>query len=156
MQLRSIVFMLGFILLGCVFMFRAVSGRLKSKKAQSWPVVKGRVVSSEVEEDRFRSATGKATIAFVPDISYEYQVNGKSYTSRTVIFGATTYDYLTASRICEKFSVGSEPKVYFNPANPQDAVLLPQATEGLRSLIPGTFFIVTGIAIGVMGFLFPN
>jgi len=155
-MLLSILFMLGFIALGIVFMYRAVSGRLKSKKAQSWPVVNGRVISSEVVEDRFRSATGKATIAFVPDISYEYNVNGTSYTGSTVIFGATTYDYLTASRICEKYTPESEPKVYYNPTNPQDSVLLPQATEGLRSLIPGIFFIVTGIIIGVMGFLFPN
>lgn len=155
-MLLSILFMLGFILLGVVFMYRAVGGRLKAKKAQSWPIVSGRVVSSEVVEDRLRSATGKATIAYVPDISYEYTVNGTRYTSSTVIFGVKTYDYITASRICEKFSVESEASVYYNPADAQDSVLLPQATEGLRSVIPGIFFIVTGMLIGVMGILFPN
>ncbi|HNR02085.1 MAG TPA: DUF3592 domain-containing protein [Anaerolineaceae bacterium] len=155
-MLLSILFMIGFILLGVVFMYRAASGRLKSKKAQSWPLVKGRVVSSEVLEERFRSATGKATIAFVPVVSYEYTVNGTTYTGSVVIFGETTYDYITASRICEKYTPESEPNVYYNPADPQDSVLLPQATEGLRSLIPGIFFIITGIIIGVMGFLFPN
>jgi len=155
-MLLSIIFMLGFILLGGVFMYGAINGRLKSKKAQSWPVVNGRVISSEVEEDRYRSTTGKATISYVPDISYEYNVNGKDYTGKTVIFGTTTYDYLTASRISEKFAPESTPRVYYNPANPQDSVLLPQATEGMRSLIPGIFFIVTGIIIGMMGFLFPT
>jgi len=149
----SIVFMIVICAVGVLFMYKAVSGRLKSNKAKSWPTVPGRVLTSEVIEDRFRNATGKASIAYVPDVTFEYNVNGTSYTSKNVIFGETTYDYLTASRICEKYAVA---KVYYNPANPQDAVLLPQATEGLRSLIPGTFFIVTGIAIGVMGFLFPN
>lgn len=155
-MLLSILFMLGFVALGVVIMYGAVRGRVRSKQALSWPQVKGKVVSSEAVEDRFRSATGKATIAFVPDITYEYNVNGTNYTGSAVIFGATTYDYITASRICDKFTVDSEPKVYYDPANPQDSVLLPQATEGLRSLIPGIFFIITGIIIGVMGFLYPN
>lgn len=155
-MLLSILFMLALIAIGILFMYRAVSGRLKSKKALSWPVVKGRVTSSEVLEDRLRSATGKATIAYVPDISYDYTVNGTIYTGSAVILGATTYDYITASRICEKFSVESEPNVYYNPTDPQDSVLLPQATEGLRSLVPGIFFIVSGILIGLFGILFPN
>ena len=155
-MLLSILFMLALIATGILFMYRAVSGRLKAKKALTWPVVQGRVISSEVVEDRLRSATGKATIAYVPDISYEYNVNGTTYTGSAVIFGVKTYDYITASRICEKFSVESEPNVYYNPDDAQDSVLLPQATEGLRSLIPGIFFIVSGILIGVMGILFPN
>ncbi len=155
-MLLSILFMLALIAVGVLFMYRAVSGRLKSKKAQQWPTVTGRVLSSEVVEDRLRSATGKATIAFIPDISYEYIVNGQSHTGNAVIFGQTVYDYISASRICEKFAVDTEPKVYYNPDKPDESVLLPQATEGLRSLIPGIFFIFSGILIGVFGIIFPN
>lgn len=155
-MLLSILFMLALIAVGVLFMYRAVSGRLKSKKAQQWPTVTGRVLSSEVVEDRLRSATGKATIAFIPDISYEYIVNGQAHTGNSVIFGETVYDYISASRICEKFAVDTEPRVYYNPERPDESVLLPQATEGLRSLIPGIFFIVSGILIGVMGIVFPN
>ena len=155
-MLLSILFMLALIAVGVLFMYRAVSGRLKSKKAQQWPTVTGRVLSSEVVEDRLRSATGKATIAFIPDISYEYIVNGQAHTGNSVIFGETVYDYISASRICEKFAVDTEPRVYYNPERTDESVLLPQATEGLRSLIPGIFFIVSGILIGVMGIVFPN
>lgn len=155
-MLLSILFMLGLIVLGVVFMYRAVSGRVKAKKALEWPTVKGKVLSSEVEEDRLRNATGKAIIAFVPEISYEYVVNGKTYTNDVVILGDTTYDYITAARICEKFAVESEPIVHYNPDDAQDSVLLPQATEGMRSVIPGIFFIVSGILIGLFAVLFPN
>jgi len=155
-MLLSILFMLALIAVGVLFMYRAVSGRIRSKNAQTWPMVMGRVLSSEVMEDRLRSATGKATIAFIPDVSYEYIVNGQAHTGKSVIFGETVYDYISASRICEKFAVDTEPKVYYNPARPEESVLLPQATEGLRSLVPGIFFIVSGILIGVMGFVFPN
>jgi hypothetical protein len=152
----SIAFMLGFFAIGVLFMRTAVGGRIKSKQAQSWPVVKGRVVTSEVVEDRYRDPTGKATIAFVPNVVYEYNVEGQTYSSRNVIFGQTNYDYLVASRICEKFAVDATPDVYYNPAKPAESVLVPKSTEGMRSLVPGIFFIVAGILIGLVAILFPE
>lgn len=155
-MLRSILFMLGFIAIGVAFGFKAVNGRVRAKAAQNWPKTKGKVLASEVVEDRFRSITGKASIAFIPEISYQYLVTGTTYESSVVIFGETTYDYITASNICEKFAVDSEPVIYYNPNKPADSVLLPQVTEGLRSLIPGIFFIVVGLLIGILAFVFPS
>jgi hypothetical protein len=152
----SIAFMLGLIAVGVLFMRNAVGGRLKSKQAQAWPTVQGRVVTSEVVEDRYRDPTGKATIAFVPNVVYEYKVNGQTYNSRNVIFGQTNYDYLVASRICEKFTVDATPDVYYNPAKPTESVLVPKSTEGMRSLVPGIFFIVAGILVGLFAILFPE
>ncbi len=152
----SIAFMLGLIAVGVLFMRNAVGGRLKSKQAQAWPTVQGRVVTSEVVEDRYRDPTGKATIAFVPNVVYENNVNGQTYNSRNVIFGQTNYDYLVASRICEKFTVDATPDVYYNPAKPTESVLVPKSTEGMRSLVPGIFFIVAGILVGLFAILFPE
>jgi hypothetical protein len=152
----SIAFMLGLIAVGVLFMRNAVGGRLKSKQAQAWPTVQGRVVTSEVVEDRYRDPTGKATIAFVPNVVYEYNVDGQTYNSRNVIFGQTNYDYLVASRICEKFTVDATPDVYCNRAKPTGSVLVPKSTEGMRSLVPGIFFIVAGILVGLFAILFPE
>ncbi len=152
----SIIFMLGLIAVGVLFMYKAVAGRLKSKQAQSWPTVKGLVLTSEVEEDRFRNSTGKATIAFMPSVLYEYTVEGQTYTGKNVIFGQTNYDYITAARICDKFAEDATPNVYYNPENHSESVLAPKATEGLRSLVPGIFFIVSGIIVGLFGILFPS
>jgi len=60
-----------------------------------------------------------------------------------------------SGRSCEIFTPDSDLNFYYNPANP-DSVLLPQATEGLRLLIPGIFFILASILIGLFRFLFPN
>lgn len=155
-MIRTILFVLGFIAVGVVFGYKAVSGRIRSKAAQNWPTVKGKVLTSEVMEDRFRNATGKASIAFVPEITYTYTVDGREYNGDTVIFGEITYDYITAARICEKFAVESEPNVYYDPAKPEESVLLPKATEGLRSLIPGIFFLAVGVVILVFALVFPK
>ena len=155
-MLRSIAFMLGLIAVGILFMYRAVQGRLKTRQAQAWPTVKGLVKTSEAVEDRYRNPTGKATIAFVPDVVYEYTVEGQTYTGNSVIFGQSNYDYLTASRICEKFAVDTTPDVFYNPSNNAESVLAPKATEGLRSMIPGIFFIVSGLIVGIFGIIFPS
>ena len=152
----SVAIMLGLIAIGVFFMRSAVMGRIKSKQAQSWPTVKGRVLTSEVVEDRYRDPTGNATIAFVPDVVYEYNVEGQVYTSRNIIFGQTNYDYIIASRICEKYAIDSTPDVYYNPAKPAESVLVPKSTEGMRSLVPGIFFIVAGILVGLFAILFPS
>lgn len=150
----TILFSLAFILLGAFFLYRSISARLMTKKAQDWPIVQGKVLASEVVEDRFRNPTGKATIAFVPQVSYQYNVNGVSYTSSRIAFGSTNYDYMIAARICEKFAVDTSPNVYYDPTNPAESVLAPKSTEGLRSIIPSIFFIFTGFIILLFGILF--
>ena len=151
----SMVFMFGLIAIGVVFLYKGVAGRLKSKKAQSWPHVKGKVLSSEVTEDRYLNPTGKATIAYTPDVVYEYNVSGQKYTGKNIVFGQTNYDYIVASRISEKFAADTTPLVYYNPANPSESVLVPKSTEGLRSLVPGIYFIVSGLLVGLLAILFP-
>jgi hypothetical protein len=152
----SIAFMIGLIAIGVLMMHKALAGRMKSKQAQSWPTVKGRVIASEVVEDRYRDPMGQATIAFIPSVVYEYNVEGQPYTGKNVIFGQTNYDYIVASRICDKFAVDSTPEVYYNPLNPSESVLVPKSTEGMRSLVPGIFFIISGIIVGLFGILFPS
>jgi len=152
----SIAFMIGLIAIGVLMMHKSLAGRMKSKQAQSWPTVKGRVLTSEVVEDRYRDPMGQATIAFIPSVVYEYNVEGQPYTGKNVIFGQTNYDYIVASRICDKFAVDSTPEVYYNPLNPSESVLVPKSTEGMRSLVPGIFFIISGIIVGLVGILFPS
>jgi hypothetical protein len=109
-----------------------------------------------VLEDRFRNPTGKATIAFVPAVEYEYNVNGTSHTGSRVSFGSTNYDYIIASKICEKFAAGSTPDIFYNPADPGESVLAPKSIEGVRSVIPGVFLIITGILIGLVAIFLPG
>jgi len=53
-----------------------------------------------------------------------------------------------SGRSCEKFNPDSDLNVYYDPAAAQDSFLLLQATEGLRSLIPAVFFVLTSILLG--------
>lgn len=153
-MLKIILFMVVFIGFGAWLLYGALSVRMKAKKAEGWPVAKGRILSSEVLEDRLRSATGTAVIAFLPMVKYQYRVNMQEYSGDRVIFGRKNYDYVTASQICNHFAAGAEADVYYNPENPADSILAPKSREGMRSLIPGTFFVLSGIIVGVISFIF--
>lgn len=139
---------------GFVFMYQALYMRYKSRVARQWPTVKGKVLSSGVEEDTLRSSMGKASIVFFPAISYEYKVNGQVLKGTRVVFGSPTYDYITAARICERFPVEAIVDVTYNPANPPEAVLVPHSRDAMRSLIPGIFFLVAGVLISIIMILF--
>ena len=112
----SILIVIATLGIGFWFLYAAISTRQKSKIAQEWPVARGVVTVSEVVEDRMRSATGKASVSYIPEVRYEYNVNGEKLTGNKIVFGNSSYAYITAAEICEHFPVGAPVDVYYNPA----------------------------------------
>jgi hypothetical protein len=153
-MLFTIVFMVVFIGFGVYLLYGAIAARIKVRKAINWPKVKGTILSSEVVEDRVRSTTGRAVIAYIPDIAYQYSVNLEKYSGTRVVFGSVNYSYILASQICARFAAGTQADVYYNPEKPTDAVLAPKSREGLRSVIPGIFFIFTGVVVGLVAIIY--
>lgn len=136
-----------FIVLGGWMLYRAYAPRLKSKQAIKWPTTDAKIIEAEVEEDRARSATGKANIAFVPTVKYQYKVNGSPFEGSRITFARAGFDFLDASNIRDQFAVGQKVPVYYNPSNPADSVLKPKATAGMFSRIPGYFVTLVGLLL---------
>mgnify|MGYP000907470234 CR=1 FL=1 len=143
-----------FILLGSWMLYRAYAPRLKAKQAMNWPTTEAEIVETDVEEDRARSATGKANIAFVPIVRYQFQVNGKKYDGDHITFARAGYDFLDASNIRDQFAVAQKVPVFYNPANPAESVLKPKATIGMFSRIPGYFVTLVGLIVLAMQIIY--
>ncbi len=150
----KIIIVVGLMLVGANYLYKAISLRVKSKAATQWPVTRGKLLSSEVKEDTLRNVTGKISAAYFCEVQYEYSVNGELLHGSRVTFGNPTYDYVTASRIRDKFAVDTEVNVYYNPTNSHESVLVPFAREAMRSLIPGIFFIASGLLIVAVMIIF--
>jgi len=150
----KILIVAGVFLIGLGYLYRALQLRVTAKAARQWPQTKGKVLSSSVEEDAIRNFTGKASMVYVMAIKYEYSVTGQTLIGDRLTFGNPTYDYLTASRIRDKYAVDSEVNVYYNPVKPAESVVVPYAREAMRSMIPGIFFIASGIIISVLMLIF--
>lgn len=153
-MLVKILIVAGIMLTGGIFTYNAVSMRMKARKARLWPTTKANITSCEVKEDILRSSTGSILNVYYVEISYDYTVNGVPLTGHRITLGSPHYDYQSASSIHDRFAVGSEVDVYYDPKNPANSVLVPYAKHAMRSLVPGIFFLAIGVAIIIIMAIF--
>jgi hypothetical protein len=112
------------------------------RRAASWPSAQGRIVRSRTRSVH-RQRSGEATkVANLPDIEYAFSVGGVEYRGHRIGIGEIAADSPEAQGVLERYKVGRTGPVFYNPANPQEAVLERGA--------PASPAVMYGIAAGVM------
>jgi hypothetical protein len=108
-----------------------------AKDSATWPGVKGKIVRSEVvrnDDDMGRGRDRSAT--FMPDVGYTYSVDKTEYEGSLIAFGTRNFygskDY--ANDYVERFPEGKRVSVFYDPSNPETAVLEPGLSK--KSHIP--------------------
>lgn len=136
-----------FIAAGAVMSFLGVRQFMRAQASPTWPTVTGVVTISElgkhVGNERATSTTYRA------DISYDYVANDRSYVNGAINFATVnSSDPAAARRLLKRYPVGKQVTVYYNPAEPQEAVLEPGPAAGSWFLpLFGGGFVVVGIAV---------
>lgn len=154
MDFRPIIFLvtgLPLLLLAGIFATRAWHGQRKVFAARKWPRTTGRVISATIEETTLRQRVGTSTSRYrwvkryVPQIVYEFQVDGKIFRGTRVYFGEVLFssDTTSSQRVVEQFPIGSPVTVYYAPDHPEDAVLQLRVGWGTR--------LAWGLAFGLLG-----
>jgi hypothetical protein len=90
------------------------------QRAARWPSAQGRIVHARVRAVRRKQADGSPTVANVPDVEYAYSVDGVEYTGKRIGIGDDSSEVDAA---LDRYQVGSTGPVYYNPANPREAML---------------------------------
>jgi hypothetical protein len=151
-----IVFIIGctLILDGSKAIYRYFNLNTQWKESQAWPSTPGKIIRSKVKGvrvasfSRHRSADGGRT-AFMPDIMYLYCTNGESFESGQLFLGQSTvgnFDY--ASDLIGQYPEGSEVTVYYNPEEPETALLdRNKDTEISSKLFSGMIFVMIGLVM---------
>jgi hypothetical protein len=91
------------------------------QSAQSWLSTTGMVLVSTVQTRR----SGRSLTTF-PVVVYQYEVNGKTFQGKTIKVGE---QYLNvrilgqAQETADRYPVGANVTVYYNPANPAESAL---------------------------------
>jgi hypothetical protein len=147
--ISGIIIFIVFNSIGFLLLRKATSVRGKIQSAQNWPTAPGVILSSVVQEDENRNAVGKIAVSFIPVVTYEYTLHDKTYQCERVTFGAPGYDYINATNVVQHYPKGAQVTVYVNPDNPAEGVLSPKTATGIFSMIPGIFFIVLGVIVGL-------
>ena len=107
---------------GTVVSVAAVATIAVARASRRWPTVAGRVVRSEIRDGR-------------PVIRFVYQVEGQEHEGSGVAAGDWPYrPARSAARRVQRYPVGAEVNVYYNPRQPNIAMLKP-------GLAPDVFYL---------------
>ena len=98
--------------------------RDRAQRMTAWPTVPGRVTGSTLVTDGAPMEDGSP--AYYPQINYQYVVAGLEYRSqrRSLInVGGGSLTRGVAQRVLARYPVGSAVVVYYDPRNPNEAIL---------------------------------
>lgn len=122
---------------GLVMLALIFSSLREAAAMKRWPVAKGRVLSSKVEEYRtdagsgnFGGARGRLTL-YRPVVVYEYDVAGQHFRGDRIAqspgMNKGVVDF--AQKVVDRYASGSAVDVRFNPKRPAESVLEPRVPK---------------------------
>ncbi|MGD8822596.1 MAG: DUF3592 domain-containing protein, partial [Anaerolineales bacterium] len=147
-----------FFVIGIFLTRGAILNRRKAEESTSWPSVLGKITKAWVETQKHEDDDGSVTITYFPRWEYEFAVSGMTYTSQTISFGGTggSRNEFDVREGLSRFPINSQVEVFYNPSNPDEAILEP-GTQGTMTLIVIggiltviTFVIMVGLAINAL------
>jgi len=140
-RIKAMVFSLVVLAVGVgVVMAGDVMGG-KNREIRGWPKAEGKLLKAETKR-QMNAGEQRA----VPDIQYEYEVDGKPHQSSTFESGVLYYeDRSEIAREINPFEVGAKVTVYYNPVNPKESYLLARPRGG--------FVVLSGYGVGALGIL---
>jgi hypothetical protein len=119
-----------FVVLGGVFALKSVILARQGRVCAQWPVASGRILEARgevklVEDNNDRRHRDDEF--FGADVKYAYQVGGRDYRSTRLYVGrpVLTGSPKIAQDIIAKYPPGAQVSVFYNPANPAEAMLEP-------------------------------
>jgi hypothetical protein len=125
-------FALGLCLLGAAIVAGTLWLSARGRETRGWTRTQGRVVASHVEEVERPAEEGGPLYRSV--VRYAYEARGRTWESGQVAVGAAAAAAHLhpdeARRAIAPFPVGREVDVWFDPADPRQAVLVRGAPRG--------------------------
>jgi hypothetical protein len=127
--------------------------RQKLADSQFWQEGEASVVATEVERIVRRDEDSR-TVTFLPRVAYTYAVEGQDYQGDQIGFGKLEFSAARkAKAIIENYLVGEKVKMFFNPLDPQEAILERTIFRPSSYLISSFIFIlVMLVMIGMLIF----
>lgn len=142
----------GFFIIGAVMLgFGAWQG-VQAFRSSSWPFVNGEVLSSSVETERNHTAPRGGGVSFKGEARYRYSVSGVAYENDVVRIGQVSTGSSSRAQETARRHPRGPAKIYYDPADPQNAVLEPGASVDVF-VIPGVglLFAIVGVVIIAKG-----
>ena len=124
----------------------------QARASTTWPTAAGHIVSAKLIEHDETNDEGEDTTYYSTQVSYAYAVNGISYTGQRISFGSGSGvpgDPHPAQSTITLYPPGTAVTVYYDPENPQEALLEP----GENPIVWGSLWLAGADGIAVIGLL---
>ena len=114
-----------FLAFGLMGTFVGISAYLDVQEVEDWPSTTGTVTDVGVSENYVSGHKGSSShYEYYPQVAYTYQVDGATYYGNDLAKIETSYQsYADAQGHLDQYRVGTEVTVYYNPDDPNEAVL---------------------------------
>lgn len=127
-RLEKLAWVLGLVAGGLALMALVGHEYLGIRQSTSWPSTPATLLLAQVATYSSRNSN-KATYA--PEVEYEYEVDGKVYTSDNIAFGGPDFDRNkmgSADDVVKRWRNEPNLVAYYDPAHPDRACLQPGGT----------------------------
>lgn len=142
-----------FFIAGVVSLIVGIRSRKKGAASNAWPAAEGVISRTWVSESTSTDEDGYTTSSYTPQVEYQYRLGANTYTSNKVSFGAVrSYgSHRKAQQNLEAYPVNGRVRVYYNPAKPEEAVLIRGTKGTLTGIILGILFMSISICVACLG-----
>ena len=139
-----------FVIIGIAVMIFGVKEYLSAKYSETWPNVKGIVLSSEIKSH----LSNDSRTTYSAEINYEYSIDNETISNNQIKFGyLSTSDRSDASEYTNKYPKNKDVTVFYNSSDPYESVLEPGVHTstyfmpifGLVFALFGSVFVVIGL-----------
>jgi hypothetical protein len=142
--------------LGAFNMIGVVGEFIQFYKISKWRITKGHILSSKVERSKMgtiETEYGSASGFYVPEISYQYEVQNQIYTSESILPNqvfSPDYNLDQATSIVDSYPVDALVDIYYNPKNPSHAAL-EKKDFNKKKIFFGLGLLIVGIIVFWVG-----
>ncbi|WP_166443037.1 DUF3592 domain-containing protein [Phragmitibacter flavus] len=99
---------------------------LNASPAMGWPTTIGMIEYSRVGSGVDASGRLGISSSYFPEVGYRYEVDGVSYSGNNVYLGIGSPFKKETAAVVAKYRPGQQTKVYYDPLQPDTAVLDPK------------------------------
>ena len=151
--LCGIIFVLVFAGIGGFLIYRSLQNRKRAEASQNWPSTLGMMAESRVTRSTSTDSDGDTSESYSPHVEYTYQVGGQEYRGKDITFGFKQGfgSPNKAEEVIARYPAGGSVTVYYDPSNPQKAVLERKAGGFGASLAIGIIFLIVGLCLACPG-----
>ena len=123
------------------------------RRARSWVAAPGRIISSKAVTRKVRrigadpgDSAEDTEVRNFADVGYEFKVGGKKFKDSRVSIGEDLGNIEVAETLA-RYKTGMDVAVYYNPANPDEAVLEREPPQGAFKFMAWLLIVLAAFAV---------